>query len=390
MKRWGIIGFSLLVLAGCNLFGDGQDEGPEQAPDVSEVDDSLSVVPSIPSEENYYSNVLREGSYIHGETRGYGLDLGMSRKDLDWLELGLEDIAKDTFSPDSHYFQEGEHLTRDTLRSWIRRYEEPTDDNPGNPGGLNPPLGEGEDDFEKNKNSPWVLSNVLEHNYMGVDDNDEYVTAGIVLGLSLYSEYSFTADGRTGEVPISSSKQEEEGMAFAEEMVDRLRNGASNKEEDISDVPIVVALFSEQPSNSINAGNFFKVGVFEPSGNVNWDDINQKHLYFPSSVASEEHQNDASRFSQFQADIQSFFDNHVGVVGRARYDDNQLTKLIVDMNIQYKGKAEVVAMTQYAAGRIEEHFENVPVDINISSLSGSLESIVSYHPNTETFIHIIQ
>ncbi|GAF19937.1 pheromone cAM373 precursor lipoprotein CamS [Bacillus sp. JCM 19046] len=50
----------------------------------------------------------------------------------------------------------------------------------------------------------------------------------------------------------------------------------------------------------------------------------------------------------------------------------------------------MVAITQYIASRVEEHFEQIAVDVQVSSLSGTLESIVSYHPNADTFIHIVQ
>ncbi|MBM7839018.1 protein involved in sex pheromone biosynthesis [Alkalihalobacillus xiaoxiensis] len=385
MKRWGIIGLSVIVLSGCGFFGGDEENDQTEGPDLPTSDDSLTVVPPVPSEENYYSSVLRDGAYVHGQSRGYGLDLGMSRSDLDWLELGLEDLAKEAFDPSEYYFQEGQHLTRDVLRDWIRRYDEDS-----NPQGLNPELASGSDMFEQIENSPWVLSNVLEHNYMQVDENGTYTTAGIVIGLSLYSEYAFTTDGRSGSVTLSDNVQEQEGMAFAEEIVSRIRNGVSSQDEDVSNVPIVVALFSEEPGSSLNAGHFFKQALFEPGEGASWEDISQKHITFPSSEASNEHQGDADRFAQLESDIQSFFSNYVGVVGRARYEQNQLAKLTVDVNIQYKGKAEVVAITQYIASRVEEHFEQIAVDVQVSSLSGTLESIVSYHPNADTFIHIVQ
>lgn len=385
MKRWGIIGLSVVVLSGCGFFGGDEEGNQTEGPELPTTDDSLTVVPPVPSEENYYSSVLRDGAYVHGESRGYGLDLGMNRSDLDWLELGLEDIAKETFDPSEYYFQEGQHLTRDELRNWITRYDEES-----NPRGLNPALGDGEDMYEQIENSPWVLSNVLEHNYMQVDEEGTYTTAGIVIGLSLYSEYTFSADGRSGAVTISDSVQEEEGMAFAEDVVKRIREGVSAQDEDVSNVPIIVALFSEEPQSSLNAGSFFKRAVFEPGEGASWEDINQTHLTFPSSEANNEYQGDADRFAQLESDIQDFFANYVGVVGRARYEENQLAHLTVDVNVQYKGKAEVVALTQYVASKVEEHFEQVAVDVQVSSLSGTLESIVSYHPNADTFIHIVQ
>ncbi|MFP7288867.1 CamS family sex pheromone protein [Shouchella clausii] len=383
MKRVGILGLaSAVLLSGCNFFG-GEEDDEANTPDVSEADESLTVVPSVPSEENYYASVLQDGAYVHGQTRGYGLDLGYSRKDLDWLELGLEDIAKERFDPNDYFFQEGTHLSRETVKSWLLRYDEEE-----NPNGLNPPLGDGGDPMEQEKNSPWVLANVLEQNYMNVNDEGDYSTGGVALGLSLYSEYEFSHDGKSDSVPIKAAVQEEKGMEFAETIVNRMREGVDS-EEDLSNVPIVVALFSQQPKDSVNAGHFFKVGTFEPGENPHWENINQTHVHFPSPAANEDHRDDADRFAQFRTDVQAFFSNNIGVVGRARYEDNQMVKLNVDVNIQYKGKAEVVALTQYIAGQVEEYYENIPVDVNISALSGSLESIVSYHPDREPFIHII-
>ena len=387
MKRWGIIGLSTMLLAGCNVFGGNDDS--EEEPEVEITDESLSVIPSVPSEENHYSSVLKDGTYLHGETRGYGVDTGMNRSNLDWFELGLEEVAKDTFDPGSYYFQEGQHLTRETVGSWINRYDEEQ-----NPDGFNPALGIDDDDadlqesIDARKDNPIVLRNILEHNYMQASDNGTYETEGIVIGLALNSVYSFTYEGNPASQEVSANQQESVGVDAAEQIVERIRNGASALDEDLSDVPIIVALFSDKPSNELNAGHFFMKGVFEPGQGGDWSNINQKHIHFPSSEANNEHQYDADRFSQFQSDIQDFFENHVGVVGRARYEENQLAKVVVDINIQYKGQAEVVALTQYAASKAEEYFDDVPVDIEIASMSGVIEGIVSHHPSADPFIYI--
>ncbi|MED4128389.1 CamS family sex pheromone protein [Shouchella miscanthi] len=386
MKRWGIIGLSTMLLAGCSIFG-GNDDGEQDVPEVEITDDSLSVIPPVASEENHYSSVLKDGAYLHGETRGYGVNT-MNRSNLDWFELGLEEIAKDTFEPGSYYFQEGQHLTRGTVVNWINRYSET------NPDGLNPELRVDDEEvdlqesIDARKQDPLILRNILEHNYMQPSENGTYETEGIVIGLALYSVYSFTYGGTPDSQEISANQQEQAGREAAEKIVERLRDGASALEEDISDVPIVVALFDDKPSNDLNAGNFFMKGVFEPGQGGEWTDINETHIHFPSSDANNDYQYDADRFSKFQSDIQGFFENHVGVVGKARYEENRLAKLAVTINIQYKGKAEVVALTQFAASKAEEYFEEVPVDIEISSMSGVIEGIVSYYPDRDPFIYV--
>ncbi len=378
---------SVLMLSGC-LFGSEDEEGTE---DGNENEEEMAVVPQVPSSENYYQSILGEdGSYVTGATRGVGVNRMGSRLDLDRLELGLTDLAKDEFSTEDYVFREGQLISRDELNSWLGRYSEGEE---GNPLGLNPPLGDGDSEMEQEENSPLVLSHLLEHNYLVEGENGSYHLGGIVVGLSLNSEYDFRVtddEGRIdfGNATVSEELREQVGTEAAEQVVERLRTSDEDEEEAAAaEVPIMVALFTEESGNAVGAGSFSMVGVAEPGDELSWQELNQESYVFPSSEANENRRPDVEQFERFQSDIQNFFPDYDGVVGRASYENDQLQEITVDVTIRFQGKAEVVALTQYIAGLVQDHYDHIYMDVNITSVSGH-EAVVVSEPGEEPMIHV--
>src|SRR5690606_15743675 len=131
------------------------------------------------------------------------------------------------------------------------------------------------------------------------------------------------------------------GEQIAQRVVDRLRD--INREDGVfQHIPIVVALFKEQPRESVIPGYFFAQAEAEPQQSIQkWQKINERYYLFPSSEANEEARNEADHFQRFKDDIQAFFDTFIGVVGKGRYENNQIQEMAIDVQIDYEGKAEV-------------------------------------------------
>ncbi|WP_269431733.1 CamS family sex pheromone protein [Bacillus sp. JCM 19034] len=131
-----VLGIAVSLLSGCfSIFPNDDEEIPEEV-DEHHDEQVVEVVPQLVTPDNYYQSVLYDGTYLHGESRGFGNAVVYNRLDLDKLELGLQRIAQDYFDPDDYYFREGQFIKRNQLNSWLMRYDE--DDNPS---GLNPALG---------------------------------------------------------------------------------------------------------------------------------------------------------------------------------------------------------------------------------------------------------
>lgn len=376
LKKMGIgLMASVLFLSGCFPFvQDTEDNVVDMGEEGDPQEQEVGVVPQASTAENFYSSVLYDGTYIHGRTRGFGSAVVYNRADLDQLELGLTEIAKEHFDPETYFFREGQFILRDELNSWLMRE---SDDNPN---GLNPPLGKGDNMREREEDQPRYLSHILEHNYL-VEDNGEYKLGGIVIGLSMNSVYNFRVEDDQGrynfyETDISENKMLEEGEKIAQEVVNRLR---SQEREDgsFNDIPIVIALFREQPRDSVIPGNFVATAVAEPDKELSGlQSINERYYLFPSDDANNNARNDSDNFLRFREEVQGFFESYVGIVGKGYYRDNSLQELTIDVPIRYQGKTEIVALSQFIADRIEQRFpKNIKVQVYINSVGEKQEAI---------------
>ncbi|MDT8862481.1 CamS family sex pheromone protein [Alkalihalobacillus sp. MEB130] len=388
LKKWGMTCVLVVFLTGCFSTSPEEDQVIEET-DQHEQEQVVEVVPQIITPDNYYQSVLYDGSYLHGESRGFGNAVVHNRLDLGQLEIGLTRIAQEYFDQEKYFFREGQFIKRNTLNSWLMRYDEED-----NPLGLNPALGEGGTMREREESQPRYISHILEHNYLVEGDNGQLNLGGIVIGLSMNSIYNFRVVEDNGgfnyyELPIPDDVIEREGQKIADEILTRLR---SEEIEDGSfeDIPIVFALFQEQPRESVIPGHFIARAKAEPRNNLDrWQRINERYYLFPSNEANQEARNEADQFQRFKDDIQAFFDTFVGVVGKGYYVDNQIQELQIEIPLRFQGKAEIVALSQYVASQIQQRFQgNYKVSVTVTSVSGNTESIVVQNPNDEPFIHV--
>ena len=388
IKRWGAASLILLLLTGCFPSMPEEEEQVEEDESVDEQEQVVEVVPQIITPDNYYQSVLYDGSYKHGESRGFGNSVVYNRLDLDQLEMGLTRIAQDHFDPENYFFREGQFIKRNQLNNWLMRYDEEA-----NPDGLNPALGGGGDMRAREEDQPRYLSHILEHNYLVEDSNGELNLGGIVIGLSMNSVYNFRVEDEQGRynfysLPLEEEAIEKEADRIAKEILNRLR---SMEEGAFQEIPILFAVFREQPRESVIPGQFIAKAIADPKGDLDrFQRLNERYFLFPSSEANQEARNEADQFQRFKDDIQDFFDTYLGVVGKGRYLDNQIQELSIEIPLRFQGKAEIVALSQYVASQLQQRFQgHYKVSVEITSVSGNTESIVVQNPDEEPFIHVL-
>ncbi|MBE2913735.1 CamS family sex pheromone protein [Anoxybacillus flavithermus] len=376
MKKWIILlACMLLTLSACAPKFNQEEQVVQETDNKKQ----KAIIPKYNISNSYYRTIL---PFQPGEARGLVVENVNTRLDMDEFELGLMRIAQEKFSPSQYLFQQGQYLDRKTIESWLKRKQ-------GNGEGLNPALGNEGTNAEKNKKSPLYISHILEHNYLVKTGNDKVKLGGVVIGLAMNSvHYYETEEGYPREVKISKSDMEKEGKKAAAEIVSRLRQIDGLKE-----VPIVVGLFEQQPKSSIVPGHFFAVGYVDKGGNdiQDWEKINEEYYVFPSDEAEKNHRDDLVKFLNLKSDIEEFFPNYTGVIGRAFYRDDQLQQLTIDIVMQFYGKTEVIGFTQYVTGLLMEKMPDyMPISVYISSVRGP-ESIIIKNPDqNEPFVHIYQ
>ncbi|MEH7122529.1 CamS family sex pheromone protein [Bacillus sp. JJ1503] len=380
MKKIILLALSLsLLLAGCAPKFNGQDEVVHEKEDAKE----KAIIPSYRISDQYYRTIL---PFEPSESRGLVVGNINSKYDITEFETGLMRVAQNNFDPDKYMFQEGQHLKRKTVGLWLNRkftsdqLEEnklKEEDNIG----LNP-LDNGKEE------TPKYLAHILEHNYLIKNDEGKYKLGGVVVGLALNSIYYYQKIqyGPTYETKISHAELEKEGKKLADEVLSRLR-----QMDQLKDVPITIALFEQQSKTSVVPGNFFAYAN-APKGSSKlggWEKIDEKYVQFPSTAATENHRDDLTSFLNFKQDVESYFPNFNGVIGKAYYVQGQMQELSINIPIQFYGKAEGIGFTQYVASLVMKHFpEYISIEVNVSSVYGPEALIVRKADQNEPFVHI--
>lgn len=365
----------LLVLSACTPNFGKDEEIVQKTEETTE----QAIIPKYKISDEYYRTIL---PFKSGKARGLVNYTVYNRLDIDEIEMGLMRVAQEHFDPNNYYFQEGQYVTSDMIEDWVGRQSEK------NTEGLNPPLNEKTATTEQFRKNPKYLSHVMEHNYLKKDEENKVELGGVVIGLALKSVYNFNEPtmGYPREEAISPAEIEKQGKAIATQVLQRLHGIKA-----LEGVPIVIALFQEKPRESVVPGNFFAKAYI--SGNSNsiskWEKINERYVLFPSQEGKDSYYDDYTRMINFKSDIEQYFPNFVGVVGRGYYVDDQLQEMTIDIPIQFFGKAEIIGFTEYITGLMLDHFPPyISVQVYITSIDGQ-EALIRWNGGEEKpFVHI--
>ncbi|MEE3950291.1 CamS family sex pheromone protein [Peribacillus frigoritolerans] len=389
MRKHSILGMILiLLLAGCAPSFEDKQEVVQDSKDKKET----AIIPKYKISEEYYQTIL---PFEPSKARGLVVSNLNTRYDIEEFENGLMRLAQTQFDPEDYLFQEGQMLDSSTISSWLnRKYtdsqlkekKKKASENVG----LNP-VDPGKGDIDKrNEENPIYLAHILEHNYLVKTKDNSVSLGGVVIGLALNSVhyYQKEAFGATYENKIDSKKLKQEGEKIAAEVLKRLR-----KMDKLKNVPITIALFEQNEKSSVVPGNFISyTNIDKNSNNIGkWTNLDEEYFLFPSAAAEKKYRDDVNTFTNFKEDVEEYFPNFNGVIGRAFYMDDQLQSLNIDIPIQFYGNSEAIGFTQYVAGLIMERFPNyIAVQVSITSVNGPEALIVREADQDEPTVHIYE
>lgn len=398
-KRLCIVlaGFFLLTACAPN-FGEQEEIVQETKDDSKE----KAIIPKYNISDSYYRAILTEtpgqSSFKPGEARGLVSQQLNTRLDIDEFETGLMRVAQNSFAPDKYLYQEGQYLKGDVIKSWLGRKltgKELTDaqatakkaNKDYTELGLNPGL-PAEGDLETiHSKYPIYLSHILEHNYLIRKDDNTVELGGVVIGLAMNSVYYYRQeDGFAREEKISTSELLTKGKEISQDVINRVRSTKG-----LEKVPIVIAIYEQEKKSSIVPGNFVAKTVIKEGSNSlgKWDEIKEDYYFFPSEKAKTDHRDDLQMFNSFKTDIETFFPNYTGVIGKAFYQNDELSHLDIEIPMQFYGKAEVIAFTQFVTGKVMDSFPGyMTLEVNVMSNSGQEALILKETNQEEPTVHI--
>jgi protein involved in sex pheromone biosynthesis len=375
LKKLVVILSLALLLSGCVPLS-GDQEGEIIQGNETENKDDTAIIPKFQISDSYYKTL---SPFKPSDARGLTVSRLHTRLDSDEMEEGLLRIAQETFPTDTYFFQEGQYLDRKTVSSWLGRQTEE------NSLGLNPSI-ENKHDANQNKENPIYLAHILEHNFLTKSGEESVKLSGLAIGLAMNSvHYYETEEGYPRELAIPHEQIVREGKRIADSVVTRLR-----QIEGLEEIPITIGLFKQRERTAIIPGNYFAFGTTNAGGStLDWTDINEEYVLFPSSAGTEKYRDDATQFQLFQQDVQQYFPNYNGIVGTGYYINNDMQKITIDINIQFYGKAEVIGFAQYVGGLLMETFNPyVTIEVRVSSIKGQEALILREANMEEPVVHI--
>jgi protein involved in sex pheromone biosynthesis len=334
-----------VVTAGCSFWpGGGQENNLPPNPTITSV---------VAVSEDYYGSIV---PYKPNQTRGM-LAGNSYRIDFSRLELGLMEIARDTFPTDEYLFQEGQQIKAEQVSEWIAQYN------------IKAPDG---------KKKTGLLVNVLEHDYL---EKQQKQLAGMVLGISLSPIYM---DATGKEKTYNTDELRAKGQQVAARIVQAVR--ADNPQ-----IPIVLALYQVPDKNStLVPGHFIMSGTVNANETAisKWQPINEEYFLFPSDVAEKNYAQQSLQFDKFKRQTQNFFGEYIGMTGLGRFMGGKLTELTITATAEYDSRTEVLQFTQFAAAAIDEAFDkSVHVNLYVQSINRPL-AIYIRPASGEPYMHI--
>ncbi|UXS68643.1 CamS family sex pheromone protein [Staphylococcus chromogenes] len=387
-----VVGLSL-VLVGC---GPDDNEPSSSKDNTSTQNDVKQIATDKNVQGDNYRTIL---PFKESQARGMTQENMANTYNGEDFETGLLNISKQVFPTDDYLYQDGQFLDKKTIQSYLEpkltkseldkmsdkeKEERKATENLG----LNPSV-HGETDEEKiAKNSPQVLSNILEQNFYDNGDTSGKKLKGMTIGLAMNQVYYYQKEkyGETFSVDLDKKKVEKQGQEMAEEMLSRLREN-----EKLKDIPITFAIYMQSGKDQITPGAFVSYATSEENGEAlkEWNTVNEQTILVPSRDAADLNEQFNSNFRDFNHSLQSYFTNFTQAVGKAKFKDKKLQSLTVDLPIDYYGKAELIGITQYVTQLAEKDFGDVEeYEIHIKDGNESRALITKTKDDKEPKVHI--
>ncbi|MDD1503842.1 CamS family sex pheromone protein [Lysinibacillus sp. CNPSo 3705] len=336
-----------------------------------------TIIPSIQIDDSYYRTLT---PYKQSASRGLVVSNIFTKYDMKEVETGLMRLSQNEFDTENYFFQEGQYLAESTVTDWLARSSQTKD-------GLNPPTTDSMPAEERATKAPIYLSHIVEQNYLTKTSDNKVKLGGISIGLSLNSIYYYQKEkyGEYYEEPIPEAKLVEQGKKMAAEIVSRLRT-----RDELKDIPIVVGLFKQKARNDIIPGTYFSYGVAKAGQNdvADWKGIDEEYVLFPTSESQDVYRDVSNNFKNFKQDVDKYFSNYTSVIGKGFYQNKKIQKLTIEVPIQFYGKSEIIGFTQYLTGVLINQFDNINVEVNITSINGPEALIVKNTSEKEPYVHI--
>ncbi len=308
-----------------------------------------------------------ETSYIRFEHNG---------KDYMEIGQGLVDISKEYFSTSDYDLKEGAYLT-DFANDYqpLIKYRESKD----NPFGLNPVSDVSvRINATKDVKGPIFVNDIHEINFVRKKNHEELggVSLALVLNQMIYDEETkqyYTAD-------------DDVLYDFATEIAAPKLESYLRKKPELSNVPIVIAVYVTDSSNDSIPGRYIASAQYE-NRQGKFTRIHHKWEIFSTERGRKADGAIDEQIASMKRSVNAWLPEDVGIVGYGEFKNEQIVQMKISVNVQSKTYTEVEALSRYL-GELTMNFDSsIPVKVEVKSIDKTLAVIV--RPANSSKVEII-
>ncbi|WP_057771195.1 CamS family sex pheromone protein [Lactobacillus selangorensis] len=332
------------------------------------------------SNSSMYEGLIENGKYKTSAARGLTVSQDSNTYNVKSFESGLLTLSKKEFSTQDYIFQEGQKITKTMGEAWLGRQSS------SDPNGLNPKSNGKTGETTRN---PIYIQQIEEQDFVQ-QNGSKYNLGGISVGIGLNKTdyYTKKAYGSTYQTDIPTDTMVAKGKEAANKVVKRLRA----KKSVGNDVPILIGLYQLAPQDSLVGGTYIYYGVAAKGSDkiTSWHKLNEANYSLPA-VEDEKtgSSGDATAFSNFKTNIQSFFPNLSGVTAQTHYEDGKLKGMNITINTQFYGETEIMSFTQYVATAANKYLPSgVDIEINIKTVQGEQAFLARTATQKKFYSHV--
>ena len=345
--------FILLSISGCNSNDEENDPGNDTTEDTTKAIHEGDYAAQLPFRAS-------DARAKHSQSSSL----------LDAFNIcsGLMEYSKEYFSSSSHSYKESQFITYDILDAvdgstgLLGRTNSET-----NPIGLNPEV-DTPFELEGKTTKNITSSDVLLYDIYELDWYKSKELEGISLAIVLNDQIGDTDNPDT----ISADALLTYGKEVGVKVVDYLR---TEYPEIGSNLPIYVALYRVNGSNTTLPGSFFSAGYFKSKTSAQYSDLVESWQLFPSTAATKEDPTVADNFDSFVNDVKTYFSKDISIIGKGHYRDKSIVNLHIDINMYAKSGAEMQALIQLINVKLSL-FTSTNYDIQVNILCDGEEIAV--------------
>ena len=147
---------------------------------------------------------------------------------------------------------------------------------------------------------------------------------------------------------------------------------------------LLLVCLSSKPAIKL-FGAYFSYGVAKAGQNniADWEGIDENYVLFPTDDSQDIYRDVNNNFKNFKQDVDKYFSNYTSVIGTGFYRNKQIQNLSIEIPIQFFGKAEIIGFTQYLTGILINQFDNIHVEVSVTSVNGP-EALIIKRPMIRT------